>query len=168
MTEKETVTMTAPDQFGGEAMLSLSDQIPCTRYEGPDADNNVRVRQTLAYACALLEKDEDARQMLRCIASLHDYKGELTVDCCDKLSKQHEECLRKAWADWGNEPLITFSCSTWRAHGCSECREAFAESAPFVTHETDSSIGGPWCIECAVNKYGFGGPDPNHDFIIHQ
>ena len=57
---------------------------------------------------------------------------------------------------------------TWRELGCSECSRDFEKDAPFVHHETDGSVGGPWCIKCAVEKYGFGGRDPNHHFIIHD
>jgi hypothetical protein len=104
--------------------------------------------------------------MLPHIKLLHDCKGVLEVDCRTGFQHRWRECLTEAWSVWGNEPSIEFSYS-WRELGCSECGKAFEKKAPLVHHETDGSVGGPWCMKCAVSKYGFGSSDPNYNFAIH-
>ena len=55
----------------------------------------------------------------------------------------------------------------WRELGCTECNKPFPEGMPFVHHESDGGIGGPWCLHCAVNKFGFGSYHPSDNFVFH-
>jgi hypothetical protein len=152
---------------GSDALWCCADDISCTRHDDPGNNHNKRIMETLAYACGLLSDEQEARRMLRCLRSLHDHEGHLTVWWRKGLTDHHRAILKQAWEDWGNEYGIDFQIS-WRDLGCSDCGKDFAKNAPFVHHETDGSLGGPWCIECAFTKYGFGGPDPNRNFVIHE
>ena len=58
--------------------------------------------------------------------------------------------------------------NSMRSLGCTDCSRSFGKNSPFVHHMTDGGFGGPWCIQCAVTKFGFGEPDPNKNFHFHD
>jgi hypothetical protein len=52
--------------------------------------------------------------------------------------------------------------------GCNDCGAKFG-GAPFVHHENDGGLGGPWCMRCAVLEHGFGEPTARHEnYVIHE
>lgn len=49
--------------------------------------------------------------------------------------------------------------------GCGECNRDFTPGEQYVYHETLGSVGGPWCIKCATEHFGY--TSRSSRFTIH-
>jgi hypothetical protein len=131
-------------------LIAIADQIACTRYdhEGDDA----RVRQTLAYASALLGEDEARRVMLH-IEALNDNLGQLEVVCRAGFQRRWRRAVDRVQRHMAKLHRV---------------QKPFEDHTPCVTHETDGSVGGPWRIRCDVDNFDFGGFRPETSFCLSR
>lgn len=84
--------------------MNTNHRIPCTRYDEEGISH--RVRETLAYACALSrERISEAE-----IVELHDHKGTLEVLwTSDAAYHRLSRFVEHAWSEWACEALVEHS-----------------------------------------------------------
>lgn len=110
--------------------MNTNHRIPCTRYDEEGPSN--RVREALAYACALNGERISEADIVR----LHDHKGTLEV-LWSSDAAYHKFCrfVEHAWSEWGGEALVEHSVAVPTAghvycrhprntsiHGIHRCR----------------------------------------------